>query len=144
MIKDINIEDEELIKKLENSFSSIFTKENHIKNDFFNNIFRKYFIYLEKNNIIGFVNYDYIYDRFELVDIVIDKKYRVCGYGKILMEELIKRGKILNIKNITLEVDKSNDIAICLYEKVGFKKIAIRENYYKNGNDGYLMEKEMM
>ena len=44
-------------------------------------------------------------------------------------------------KDVTLEVRIDNIPAIKLYEKCGFKKIAIRQNYY-NGIDGILMERK--
>ena len=46
--------------------------------------------------------------------------------------------------NINLEVRISNQKAIKLYEKCGFKIVAIRKNYYQdNHEDAYLMIKEM-
>ena len=44
-------------------------------------------------------------------------------------------------KDITLEVKKDNYQAIQLYEKNGFRKIAIRKSYYKD-TDGILMERK--
>ncbi len=46
------------------------------------------------------------------------------------------------VDNITLEVSMLNKNAINLYEKLGFKKIAVRKNYYKD-SDGILMLKEV-
>ena len=36
------------------------------------------------------------------------------------------------IQKITLEVRRSNQIAISLYKKYDFKEISVRKNYYKN------------
>ena len=47
-----------------------------------------------------------------------------------------------NVLSITLEVKKSNNNAIHLYEKLGFNKVSIRKGYYQ-GIDGILMEKEL-
>ena len=44
-------------------------------------------------------------------------------------------------KDITLEVKEDNVPALKLYEKYGFKKVAIRKGYY-NGIDGILMERK--
>ena len=44
-------------------------------------------------------------------------------------------------KDITLEVKIDNVPAISIYKKFGFKKVAIRKNYY-NGTDGILMERK--
>ena len=44
---------------------------------------------------------------------------------------------------ITLEVRMSNEIAINLYKKFGFREVAIRRYYYGD-EDGILMEKQVM
>ena len=44
-----------------------------------------------------------------------------------------------NLLNITLEVRKSNEIAIHLYKKMGFNEAAIRKYYYGD-EDAILME----
>ena len=50
--------------------------------------------------------------------------------------------KFIEITNkpSTLEVKINNYIAINLYQKYGYKKVAIRKGYY-NGVDGILMER---
>ena len=47
--------------------------------------------------------------------------------------------KTISGKHITLEVASQNTIAIHLYEKMGFQKISIRKNYYRNGDDAIIM-----
>ena len=56
------------------------------------------------------------------------------------MNYMINIIKDMDISNITLEVRVDNLVAIKMYEKFGFKKQAIRKNYYQ-GVDGILMEK---
>jgi ribosomal-protein-alanine N-acetyltransferase len=142
MIKEVNREDIDLIKLLEESFKDYF-KNKGIKEDFDNNIFSKYFIYLEKCNIIGFVNYYDLYDRFEISYIEVKEEYRNKKIGSELIENVINIGKNKNITNITLEVNINNENAIKLYSKYDFKVVAVRPRYY-NGTDGYLMERKMI
>lgn len=142
MIVDLDVNNLDLIKKIENTFPHFFSN-NKISNDFKQNIFSKYFIYLEKSNIIGFVNYYDLYDRFEISYIEVKSEYRNKKIGSKMIEYLIYIGKNKNITNITLEVNVENINAIKLYEKYDFKKVAIRERYY-DGVDGYLMERKMM
>ena len=52
------------------------------------------------------------------------------------IKELIKENK-----DITLEVNIKNSIAIKLYKNFGFEEKAIRKGYY-NGIDGILMERK--
>ncbi len=52
--------------------------------------------------------------------------------------------KHLGYRNINLEVRISNQKAINLYKKYGFKIVTIRKNYYQdNHEDAYLMIKKM-
>lgn len=142
MIKEINIDDKEIIEKVESAFPTFFSK-NSIFNDFKQNAFTKYFIYMEKSNIIGIVNYYDLYDRFEISYIEVLESFRNKKIGSLLMEHLINIGKNKNINNITLEVKVTNEFAIRLYKKYDFEVVALRKKYY-DGIDGYLMERKMM
>ena len=92
MIKDVFIEDNHLIYQLESNFPTYFLKTK-LSDDLKNNVFSKYFIYLENSNIIGFVNYYELYDRFELAYIEVDIKYRNKNVGSKMMDYLIDVGK---------------------------------------------------
>lgn len=142
MFIDINSKDDNLINNLESSFIKRFDK-NRIKEDLEQNVFSKYFIYMEKSNIIGYINYYDMYERFELSYIEVKEEYRNQKKGSLLLEHLIEIAKYKKVENITLEVNINNTIAINLYEKHGFKKVAIRKGYY-DGIDGYLMERKMI
>ena len=143
MIIEITKHDTELIKELENKFSTIFSSSNKIIDDMKNNIFSKYFIYLQESNIIGFINYYDIYDRFEIANIFVLEEYRNNKVASKLLEHIIALGEIKKITNITLEVKKDNIYAIKLYKKYNFETIALRKRYY-NGIDGLLMERKMV
>ncbi len=142
MIIDLKYDDEDLIKKLESLFPNKFARYK-IKEDFDKNVFSKYFIYMDKSNIIGFINYYDLYDRFEIVYIEVLKEHRNVHIGSKMMEHLINIGKQKNINNITLEVNVNNKEAIGLYNKYLFEVVAKRNGYY-DGIDAYLMERKMM
>ena len=143
MINILNENNIEMITNLVKNFPMVFSSKEQIENDFKNNVFTRYFIYLEKNNIIGFINYYDLYDRYEIANIYVKKENRNQKIGSKLLEKVIKLGEQQQIKNITLEVKKDNVYAIKLYEKNKFKKVAIRKAYY-DGTDGILMERKMM
>lgn len=91
----------------------------------------------EDDKINGVLVYDLIYDRIEIEYIVVDKLYRRQGIASKLINFIENNDEV---NNITLEVRKSNEGAIKFYEFLGFKKVAVRKNYYKN-EDGILMMK---
>lgn len=95
-----------------------------------------------KNEIVGFIVYSIIYERAEIIDIVIDEKKRKRGYGYKLLSHCIREIKNKKCDNITLEVNKNNISAIRFYKKMGFDIVATRNKYY-NGQDGYLMKKDL-
>ena len=140
MITELTDTNVELKEKFNSNFSSIYSYD--INDDFRNNSFTKYFIYMDNCNIIGFVNYYDLYERFEIVNIYVNPTFRRNKIGSKLMEEVINYGLKKEIVNITLEVRCDNVAAIKLYEKYDFKNVAIRSKYYK-GIDGILMERKM-
>ena len=135
MINILNENNIEMITNIVKNFPMVFSSKEQIENDFKNNVFTRYFIYLEKNNIIGFINYYDLYDRYEIANIYVKEENRNQKIGSKLLEKVIKLGEQQQIKNITLEVKKDNVYAIKLYEKNKFKKVAIRKAYYDGKKD---------
>ena len=80
--------------------------------------------------IIGFAIYSPVIPESHLLNIAIDPAYHRKGLGDKLLKHVILQNKVIGVKVITLEVRVSNLIAINLYEKNGFYKDAIRQNYY--------------
>lgn len=99
------------------------------------NPYGHFIVYKKENIILGYLYYSLIYDRIEINQIEVLEEERKKGIASKLMEYLIK----YNL-SITLEVKKTNVVAINLYKKYGFKEVAKRRGYY-NGIDGILMEK---
>ena len=104
-----------------------------------NNPFSKRIEYLVDNECIGYLDYSLIYDRMEIDNFLVNSLYRNKGIGNKLMMYFMELAKKLEVENITLEVRKSNNIAINLYKKYGFVEVAVRKYYYGD-EDGILME----
>lgn len=115
-----------------------FLHDNNI-NQLDNNPFSNSIIYVLDSEIVGFLNYSIMYEKAEINNIIVKTEFRGKHIASQMMTYLLDKCK--NCDNITLEVRKNNEIAIKLYEKYGFKKVAIREKYY-DGIDGILMIKE--
>lgn len=131
MIKDLTKENLELI-------NSSFIDKNFFINEFINNPFAKVLIYIDDNNILGYLYYSEIYERVEINQFEVNFIHRNCGIGTKLLKKLTETVE----KDITLEVRKSNSTAISLYKKFNFVEKAIRKNYY-NDEDGILMERKV-
>ena len=142
MIIDLTKNNLKQILELEEKFPNVFLKSDII-NDFQNNPYTKYMVYLIDKIIVGFINYHDIYDRVEIINFNVLEFFQNRHIGSSLLLNLITISKEKLKKNITLEVRKDNEKAIYLYKKFGFREISIRKNYY-NDVDGILMEKELM
>ena len=103
------------------------------------NIYRNAIGYFFDDELVGYLIYDLIYDRIEIVDVFVVNDYRCRKIATYMLNYLIDFAICNFCVNITLEVRKDNVFAIKLYEKCGFKIRAIREGYY-GGVDGLLME----
>ena len=107
------------------------------------NPFARRIEFVIEDNIIGYLEYSLIYDRIEIDNFRVLEEYRNQGIGTKLMSYLVSLAISLRVVNITLEVRVSNDIAIKLYKKFGFREVALRKYYYGD-EDGILMEKQVM
>ena len=116
---------------------NFLTKE-EVSTELENNPYGNYLILIEEDKITGQIYYSDIYERAEINQFEVKITHRNYGKGNELLKHLIEKLQ----KNITLEVKQTNASAIHLYEKNGFKKVAIRKGYY-NGIDGILMERTM-
>lgn len=121
-----------------NLLSSLFNEYKNNYNPIINE-FTKIYAYKIDNKIVGFLIFSIMYDKCEIIDIYISKDYRRNHIAQSLINEILKD---YTVDNITLEVSENNISAIKLYEKLGFKKVAIRKNYYED-SDGLLMLKEV-
>ncbi len=101
--------------------------------------FLKKFLELKFNKIIVAQNVDILgFCAFSDEGIIHIKKiavhpnYRRKGVGEALLNEVLKYKK-----DVYLEVRISNEPAIKLYEKLGFRRITTLKSYYSNGEDAY-------
>ncbi len=67
-----------------------------------------------------------------ILNLCIDPDFRRHGYGAQMLEHLLDYARSLGIERIFLEVRPSNDVAIRLYERAGFKQLGIRKSYYRS------------
>ncbi len=77
----------------------------------------------------------------------VDPRFQGNGIGKKLLKAAEEDMHKKCIKKIRLEVSTSNTIALKLYEKSGFRKIALIKNYYNyehfGTQDAFRMVKEL-
>jgi ribosomal protein S18 acetylase RimI-like enzyme len=95
---------------------------------------------VEDNQMVGFVAGD-PHPREGwgwIATIAVDSHYRRRGIGRTLLHACEVK---LGVPRSRLTVRISNDVAISMYEKDGYKTTDIWKAYYSDGEDGIVMEK---
>lgn len=93
----------------------------------------------DNDKLVGYAGSRVVFDEAELVNVCVDPSFRRNGIGYSILKHYIEYWKNKNAKYAFLEVRVSNTPAINLYEKFGFIKISIRERYYGNNEDAFVM-----
>ncbi|KAL0229685.1 hypothetical protein PCE1_003253 [Barthelona sp. PCE] len=75
--------------------------------------------------------------------IAVDPDYRGHGLGSKILEYVIQAFTRRKLNSIELEVEICNVPAIALYEKYGFHKVTLFDDYYLTGQGAYRMTKEL-
>jgi len=95
---------------------------------------------VEDGELIGFVAGDTRPSQGAswIATIGVDPRYQRRGIGRALLKACEERVRLPRMK---LTVRMSNQRAISLYEKEGYRSVDIWKRYYSDGEDGLVMEK---
>lgn len=88
------------------------------------------FVTVVDDNVVGHISWDprHIPDYVEIGHNCILSKYKGKGYGKIQLQEAIRRIKEYQVKKIIVTTNEFTLPAQKNYESVGFKKVSERKN----------------
>ena len=135
-ISEATIKDLFKINELEKELNLNKTKLNFFNQTLLNKNFKFIKLILDRQ-IIGFLQFSWNKTDCDIISIGVRKKFQKKTYGKQLVEYL----KYLNFKNIYVEVSANNINALMFYQRLNFRKIGLRKNYYKKEkSDGILLK----
>jgi len=84
----------------------------------------------QQENIVAYSIMSVAADESHLLTIVVPEPEQGKGYGKKMLDEMIRLAKKNGANDMYLEVRMSNKAAIHLYHQRGFNELGVRENYY--------------
>lgn len=98
----------------------------------------------EQDQIVGYAGVLVVAPGVEadVLTVAVLPEYARQGIATHFMSELQKWAKGKQALAMMLEVGVENSGAIALYEKLGYRNIATRKNYYGAGLDAFVMRKE--
>jgi ribosomal-protein-alanine N-acetyltransferase len=99
-----------------------------------------YIVLRDGQELIGYGGLWKVVHEAHITTIGVRAQSQRMGYGTVLFAALIQRSYDLGARWITLEVRASNERAIRLYERFGFRAIGRRRGYYTdNSEDAVIM-----
>ena len=100
-------------------------------------------VYMQDAVVLAYLFGWMVEDEYHLNNIAVDADYRKQGIGKKLMKKMIEFVTKSDGQNILLEVMHENSSAIRLYEKMGFKVVGDRKDYYTKGQHAICFNLEL-
>ena len=100
---------------------------------------RVYFVAVSDGVVIAYAGAWNTGEDYCIISIATAKTHQRQGMALKLLERLKIDAERKKIKALSLEVSTKNKPAIELYRKLGFIITNTRKQYYKNGDDAYVM-----
>jgi ribosomal-protein-alanine N-acetyltransferase len=94
------------------------------------NPYAYYFVAEQDGVVVGFAGIHIIYDEGYITNIAVTQNHRRQGIAEDLLNALEKQATEKGSKLITLEVRETNFGAIKLYEKLCYKQVGMRKDFY--------------
>jgi ribosomal-protein-alanine N-acetyltransferase len=92
-----------------------------------------------QKSLLGYCCFWVVFGEVHIMNLAVHPDSRRKGIAMRLVEEAISISRKHAVQKIHLEVRQSNDPARRLYEKFGFKVIAVRSNYYAQPREDALL-----
>lgn len=99
----------------------------------------KFFVAVENKKVLGYVGISCILDEGYITNIAVFPEFRQKGVGTALLNRVFSLASDIGLSFVSLEVRVSNQNAISLYEKLGFKTEGKRKNFYDNPKEDALI-----
>jgi ribosomal-protein-alanine N-acetyltransferase len=92
------------------------------------------------SKVVGYLVSWMLYDEIHILNVAVHPDFRRSGIAKQLIDYTINHFAGKGAITVILEVRTSNKAALNLYEKLGFKTLRARKNYYTDtGEDAIVM-----
>lgn len=95
--------------------------------------------------VVGYIGFWIVFDELRVMNVAVAPEMRRRGIARALVERAMAAGREGGAERALLEVRASNEGARRLYERLGFRQVALRRRYYTQPDeDAVLMEKESL
>ena len=141
-LREMEIDDLDQVMEIEKELFSVpWTKEG-----FFTFLMKENAMFLvveEKGSILGYCGILTVLDEGDITNVAVRRERQKEGIGYFMTDGLIRLCQERGVNIIHLEVRRSNQSAIRLYERLGFKEDGIRKNYYADPSEDAILMTRM-
>jgi ribosomal-protein-alanine N-acetyltransferase len=88
---------------------------------------------------VAFCSLWLVLDELHINNLAVHPEHRHRGYGLALLQHVLDFGARHGASRATLEVRRSNEVALRLYDRLGFTITATRPNYYASPTEDALI-----
>ncbi|MEW6566763.1 MAG: ribosomal protein S18-alanine N-acetyltransferase [Chloroflexota bacterium] len=92
-----------------------------------------------QTRIAGYIGFWLIIDEAHISTLAVHPRFRRLGIGSDLLDAALDRAARQGADVVTLEVRVSNQAAVNLYHRFGFKVVGRREKYYRDNDEDALL-----
>lgn len=135
VIREMRLDDLDEILDIEKRTFPTPWSRNAYEMELKDNLLATYIVAELDGKVVAYAGMWTIIDEGHITNIAVDQAYKGQSIGHNLLLALTKHCLSNNIFRMTLEVRKSNEVAINLYKKHGFTEQGIRKNYYAEENE---------
>lgn len=121
------------------SFTNPWTREMLAREIAQSDVTRLYVMRLPDRRLVAFCTCWLIYDELHINTMAVSLGWRRRGLARRLLEYVLHDAAIAGARRATLEVRRSNEAALKLYEHLGFSVCAVRPRYYTQPEEDALI-----
>ncbi len=123
----------------EESYGSHHWSKESFYNELSNDLAYYFCAFNDEGTLVGYTGTWQILEEAHITNISVKPDFRRRKIGESLLHTVIENCYEHGVKYITLEVRVSNEKAINLYKKYGFKSLGKRKGYYQDNNEDALI-----
>ncbi len=102
----------------------------------------KFFVFEKKGTVMGYIGISCVLDEGYVTNVAVFQAHRKKGVATALVKRVLRLRDEIGLSFVSLEVRRSNQNAISLYQKFGFTQEGLRKNFYTSPQeDAIIMTK---
>ncbi len=137
LLRKMAVQDIDAVMQIElSTFTLPWSRESYLSE--LDNKYANYFIVDFEGEIAGYGGIWVVFEEAHITNVAVGENFRGCGFGRALMTELERHARQKKAGYIFLEVRASNNVALEMYKRLGYRVTGLRKGYYSDNQEDAL------